>query len=362
MTDAPLLPAVVAGEAGYPPEVTLCIPSLNSGNLVTETLDSVLAQTEPRWEALVVDDGSTDNSPALIAEYARRDPRIRLMRRARDPKGACACRNIAVENARGRFVLFLDTDDLMAPFCVEQRLKVMEDDPQLDFAIFPMFVFSGDPRNADRLWNVESGEDDLIRLLRLDPICPGTGTLWRRDSFVRVGMWNEQIGMWQDIELHLRAFAGEYRFVKRLDLDPDVYIRETQASLSRGEYQSREKLESRAFVVRRAVPLLRQAGRSELVPHLRFLCAGVVLGAARSGNLDIARELRKWAERERVLTSGESWRLRFAEFCRASRLDRIPLVRKVRERLAQSFRTQSSLGQVRLVSDRARVDLTAGPS
>jgi glycosyltransferase involved in cell wall biosynthesis len=347
---------------GLEAEVTICIPSLNPGNLVTETLDSILAQSEPRWEALVVDDGSTDNSPALIAEYARRDPRIRLMQRPRERQGACACRNIAVENANGRFVMFLDTDDLLAPFCIEQRLKVMEDNPQLDFAIFPMFVFTGDPRTADRLWNIETGEDDLIRLLRLDPICPGTGTLWRRDSFVRVGMWDERIRMWQDIELHLRAFTGDYRFAKRLDLDPDVFIRENQTSISRAEYQSREKLESRAFVVRHGVAVLRQAGRSDLVPQMRFLCAGVVLGAARSGNLDIARGLRKWAENEGVLTSGDSWRLRFAEFCRASRLDRIPVVRNVREALAQSFRTPSSLGQVRLVSDRARADVTASLS
>lgn len=341
-------------------DVTICIPSFNRADLVGKTLDSILAQSYPHWEALVVEDGSVDASVSVISSYARRDPRVRLISRDRDPKGACTCRNIAVEHARGRFVMFLDTDDLLAPFCLEQRVTVMERNPELDFAIFPMFVFAGDSENADRLWNVETGEDDLLRLLRLDPICQGTGTLWHRESFARVGMWDERIRIWQDIELHLRAFAGEFRYLKRFDLPPDVYIRETEVSLSRGAYHSRDKLESRALVVRMAAALLRRSGKSEMIPHLRYLCAGVVLGGVRSGNLGIARALRKWAEREGVLTTDDARRLRFAELCRVSRLDRIGPVKRAGERLAKPFQTPSLLGRARLASGRAQLDLVTG--
>lgn len=341
--------------------VTICIPSFNRADLVGETLESVLAQSYPHWEALVVEDGSVDASATVISSYALRDHRVRLINRDRDPKGACTCRNIAVEHALGRFVMFLDTDDLLAPFCLEQRVTVMERNPELDFAIFPTFVFAGDSAKADRLWNVETGEDDLLRVLRLDPICQGTGTIWRRESFVRVGMWDERIRIWQDIELHLRAFAGEFRFLKRFDLRPDVYLRETEASLSRGGYQSRDNLESRTLVVRTAADILRRSGKSELVQQLRYLCAGVVLGAVSSGNFDIARALREWAEREGVLTTDDARRLRFAEFCRVSRLDRIALVRKARERLVKSFQTPSLLGRARLASGSLQVDLTTGP-
>ena len=335
-------------EAAFDAVVTVCIPSFNRADLVGETLDSILAQTYPDWEALVVDDGSTDSSMEIISAYSRRDPRVRLISRDREPKGACTCRNIAVEQARGGFVMFLDTDDLLAPFCLEQRMKVMEENPELDFAIFPMFVFSGNARDANRLWNVDTGEDVLLRLLRLDPICQGTGTLWRRDSFVKAGMWGERIRIWQDIELHVRAFAGQYRFARRLDLRPDVYIRETEASLSRGEYHSREKLESRATVVRRVVAVLRHAGREALVPEVRYLCSSVILGAVASGNLGIARDLRAWAEREKVLTASESWRLRCAELCRVTRLDRIPVTRWVRDKLAKPLRGSSTIGRYRL--------------
>ncbi|MEO5580206.1 MAG: glycosyltransferase family 2 protein [Gemmatimonadaceae bacterium] len=338
---------ISSSESSNQPSVTICIPSFNREDLVGETLESLLAQTLPEWEAIVVDDGSTDAAMAVVSEYARRDSRIRLLERGRGPKGACTCRNIAAEHAHGRYVLFLDNDDLLAPFALAQRVQVLDDDAGLDFAIFSMLLFRGEPGTADRLWNIDTGEDDLLRLLRLDPICQGTGTLWRRESFARVGSWDETLRVWQDIEFHLRAFTARCRYKKRLDLPPDVYLRETDSSLSRGGYQSREKLESRALVARSAVALLRERGRAHLVPHVRYFCSSVVLGAAASNNLDIAREMRSWGVREGVLTRSDARRLRFAEVARRSRLDRLELVRRVRDDLARSFHAPSTLGQVR---------------
>ena len=68
--------------------VTICTPSFNRADLIRETLDSLVSQTFPEWEMIVVDDGSTDNSIDIIREYSRRDPRIRFLNRDRDPKGA----------------------------------------------------------------------------------------------------------------------------------------------------------------------------------------------------------------------------------------------------------------------------------
>jgi hypothetical protein len=209
-----------------------------------------------------------------------------------------------------------------------------------------MLLFTGDVASANRLWNVDSDEDDLLRLLRVDPICQGTGTLWRRDSFIRSGMWNEQLRLWQDIELHLRAFSGKFRYAKRMDLPPDVFIREGDTSLSRGAYQSREKLESRAMVARSAVAILRENARVELIPEVRHYCSSVVIGAVRANFRDLAREVREWGEREGVLSSHDSRRLRIIENLRTTRLDRIPFFREVSNKQAQAFVAKSSLGQV----------------
>jgi glycosyltransferase involved in cell wall biosynthesis len=331
------------------PVVTICIPSFNREQLVSATLDSLLAQTFQEWEAIIVDDGSIDLSVQVINEYAARDSRIKLLTRHRGPKGACTCRNIAVENGRGRYVLFLDTDDLLAPYCLEQRVRALDTDPEKDFAIFSMFLFSGNPEDADRLWNVETGDDDLIRLLRLDPICQGTGTLWRKDAFVRAGMWNESLSVWQDIEFHLRAFSGDFDYVKRFDLPPDVYLRESDSSLSRGSYQSREKLESRAAVTKKAAELLRASGRANLLVEVRYFCSSVALGASGSNNLDIARDIRQWGLREGVLTSKEARALRMVELARVSRFDRLARGRRIREVVAQRFSAPSTVGHNHVV-------------
>ena len=333
-------------ESTNDPAVTICTPSFNRADLVGETLDSLLAQTLPRWEVIVVDDGSTDNSANVIREYSSRDPRIRFMNRDREPKGACTCRNIAVENARGRYVLFLDTDDLLAPFCLAQRVAVMDAQPNLDFAVFSMLLFSGSPASADRFWNVDSADDDLRRLLRLDPVCQGTGTLWRRDSFNRAGMWNEKLKVWQDIELHLRAFSGKFKYTKRLDLPADALLRETTASLSRGDYQSPEKLASRALVTKEAVAVLREVGRTDLIPQVRYFCSSVVLGAAAAGNHSFARDMITWGEREAVLSAGESRSLKFAVAFRRSRIDRVGFVRRLRDKLISKFVVTGTLGVV----------------
>ncbi len=328
------------------PVVTICTPSFNRADLIRDTLDSLVAQTLPEWEAVVVDDGSTDNSIDIVREYSARDSRIRFLNRNREPKGACTCRNIAVESARGRYVLFLDTDDLLAPFCLAQRVAVLESQPNLDFAVFSMLLFSGSPANADRFWNIDSPEDDLVRLLRLDPVCQGTGTLWRRASFIRAGMWNEKLKVWQDIDLHLRAFAGAFKYEKRLDLPADAFLRETTASLSRGDYHSPEKLESRVRVTREAVAVLRGAGRSELIPQVRYFCSSIVLGAAASGNFSLAREIITWGEREGVLSTEEGRNLKFAVAFRRWRIDRLGFIRRLRERLTSQFAVSGTLGVV----------------
>ena len=326
--------------------MTICTPSFNRADLIRETLDSLLAQTLSEWEMIVVDDGSNDDSLDIIREYGERDPRIRLLSRDREPKGACTCRNIAVENARGRYVLFLDTDDLLAPFCLAQRVAVLESQPDLDFAVFSMLLFSGSPASADRFWNIDSADDDLLRLLRLDPVCQGTGTLWRRDSFIRAGLWNEKLKVWQDIDLHLRAFSGAFKYEKRLDLPADAFLRETNSSLSRGDYQSLEKLESRTRVTREAVAVLRSAGRSELIPQVRYFCSSVILGAAASGNFSLARDTIVWGEREGVLSSEESRSLRFAVAFRRWRIDRLGFIRRLRERLTSRFVASGTLGVI----------------
>ncbi len=107
--------------------VSIITPSYNSSAFISRTIESVLAQTFMDWEMLIVDDCSTDMSPAIIMEYARRDKRIRLLQ-TEQPSGSPAVpRNIGIMNAQGRYIAFLDSDDVWLPNKLEEQLTCFED-------------------------------------------------------------------------------------------------------------------------------------------------------------------------------------------------------------------------------------------
>lgn len=106
------------------PFVSIIIPTYNRAHLIGETLDSVLAQTYKNWECILVDDGSTDNTKTIVAEYSKNDSRIQYFSRPNNkPKGANACRNYGFEKSKGAYIQWFDSDDLMHPEKLEIKLS-----------------------------------------------------------------------------------------------------------------------------------------------------------------------------------------------------------------------------------------------
>lgn len=104
--------------------VSIVIPTWNRAERLKAALTSVQAQTWSNWEALVVDDGSQDETLAMVERLADQDPRIRLFARAH--QGVCAARNTALEAAAGDFIAFLDSDNTWQPEFLATMLRVME--------------------------------------------------------------------------------------------------------------------------------------------------------------------------------------------------------------------------------------------
>lgn len=107
------------------PTVSVVTPAHDAASTIAETIASVRAQTFDGWELLVVDDASRDATPAIVAELAARDPRIVLIRLPENA-GPAAARNAALAQARGRYVCFLDADDLWLPDKLARQLAFME--------------------------------------------------------------------------------------------------------------------------------------------------------------------------------------------------------------------------------------------
>lgn len=107
--------------------VSIIVPVYNVEKVIKETMDSVLAQTYPHWELLLVEDSSKDNSAGVIMDYIaeKGDNRIRLIRQSSN-QGAARARNRGLKEARGRYISYLDADDLWMPEKMEKQLKFME--------------------------------------------------------------------------------------------------------------------------------------------------------------------------------------------------------------------------------------------
>lgn len=105
------------------PLVSVVIPAYNVARFLPETLDSVLAQTYPAFEVIVVDDGSTDHTAAVAASYAARDDRVRVV--AQDNGGAGSARNRGTAESRGDLIALMDGDDLWRPWKLTRQVEAM---------------------------------------------------------------------------------------------------------------------------------------------------------------------------------------------------------------------------------------------
>jgi teichuronic acid biosynthesis glycosyltransferase TuaG len=107
------------------PKVSIITPCYNSSTFVSNCINSVLSQSFQNWEHIIVDDCSNDESVASIKAYSGVDSRIRLIKHKHN-RGAAASRNTAIGKARGRYVAFLDADDMWLPEKLDIQLGLME--------------------------------------------------------------------------------------------------------------------------------------------------------------------------------------------------------------------------------------------
>lgn len=207
------------------PAVSVIVPMFNRQGLVEETIGSVRSQSFGDVEIVVVDDGSDDAGPDAVERLVSRDSRVRLVRRQGTRKGACICRNIGLSQSRGRYVLFLDSDDLLAENCIKKRVAELEGNQALDFVVGQALIFRNSPGDQRTLWNFcdAGAKCALQRFLDQDMPWANGGPLWRREVLGRIGGWNESLACFQDWEFHIRACISGGTYLQLPE--PDFFVR-----------------------------------------------------------------------------------------------------------------------------------------
>lgn len=185
------------------PLISIIIPTYNRAPIIGETLDSIIAQTFTNWECIVVDDGSTDNTAEIMAQYIDVDVRFRYFNRpANRQKGPCSCRNYGFEKSKGDYINFFDSDDLFKPMAFKQWLSSFGAGD--DAVISKMELMDFKTQVVSKVYEIQS--DNLIQDFFVGKInffvC---GPLWR-SSFLdkQKILFNESIRNGDDWDFNLR--------------------------------------------------------------------------------------------------------------------------------------------------------------
>jgi glycosyltransferase involved in cell wall biosynthesis len=204
--------------------LSVVVANYNKAPFIGQTLASLAGQTMVR-EIIVVDDASTDDSIAVIRQAAERDSRIRVVELLEN-KGQSHAENQGLARASGKYVVFLDSDDLLKPDCCERRVQTAEAHPDADGWVFPMNTFDGDPERPTSAW-IPRQTDHLRRVLAHCLDWQLTQVTWRRDFLLRIGGFDESFVRLTDVSLHTRALLAGARLMCFPDFPPDVLYRIT---------------------------------------------------------------------------------------------------------------------------------------
>ncbi|MFC3880862.1 glycosyltransferase family 2 protein [Algoriphagus namhaensis] len=192
-------------------KVSILIPSFNNSEFISETIQSVLSQSYPELECIVVDDGSTDATRDIVSTLAKQDLRLSLYSRPDHlPKGANSCRNYGASLSSGDLLLFLDADDLLSLECLENRLKNYQDQDLLigSTGNFSLEIQDATPFSKG-LSPTKTPEDYLSLFLEYSIPWHTSSGLWRRAFFDQIGGFNPALQRFQDVEIHVRALSQD---------------------------------------------------------------------------------------------------------------------------------------------------------
>jgi len=114
------------------PKVSVVIPSYNYARFLGRTIESLQAQSLPNWEAIIVDDGSTDDTDKVAADLLKKDPRIVYVRQQN--AGTSAAKNVGIRHARGDYIVFLDADDLLTANKLAAHVEHFKNNPHVDIS------------------------------------------------------------------------------------------------------------------------------------------------------------------------------------------------------------------------------------
>ena len=253
--------------AWKPGLVSVVMPAHNSQSSLSESVQSVLAQTYRDWELIIVDDASRDGTLVLARQLASNDPRIRVLPLEQNV-GVAEARNRGIGAALGQYLAFLDSDDLWLPKHLGRQLESLARGPDLGLVYANGVHFEENVPLGTTFASVpQSGQVTLESLLAEQCTINTSSVVASREAMLRVGLFDENMNRCEDFDLWLRLSYDGVRM---------SYDREVQVChrLGRGLSADRELMKRGRLEVYKKIAangLLSQAQRSIIAAKLQTL-------------------------------------------------------------------------------------------
>jgi glycosyltransferase involved in cell wall biosynthesis len=204
--------------------VSIIVPVYNRADIVHETMESISQQDYIHWEVIFVDDGSTDESIKILKSYSDKDSRVRYYIRPTDlPKGANACRNYGLSLAKGIYIKWVDSDDLLVKSALSIQVLTLEANPTLKVCFGQGIFFNATTHNLEERWSRKVYSDSISwDYIRNSIRWPIGGPLWRKEFLPALPfdntLKNSQEWLMHGLQL-LRLKSGDYAII-----EDDVYL------------------------------------------------------------------------------------------------------------------------------------------
>jgi hypothetical protein len=212
----------------------------------------------------VVDDGSEVDVIKYLESLSLKDSRISFYRREGEQKGAPICRNLGATKAKYDFLWFLDSDDLLGCSAVESRLKVISDNLNYDFYIFPVGIFEDQPHDILQFQNLKDNRDDLDRFCYGENVWQTLGVIWNKIFFQSISGFNVALPSFQDWELSMRSLIASSNYLYTFVNTPDAFYRiDANLSISNNRYNEKNAVANAEMILEIFTRIINQGNLSE---------------------------------------------------------------------------------------------------
>lgn len=226
---------------------SIIMPAYNAESTLTHAIDSVLSQSDPNWELIVINDGSTDTTVDIGDRYAALDSRIQCINSSEN-RGVAIARNVGIDVAKGDYIAFLDADDIWYPEKLEKQKPLLDQ----GYGIVCSEYTVVDSKSRRRVLLPE-GELDYERLLKFNFIGNLTGVYSVRASGVKYNqspIGHEDYEMWLNIAKNEKIAAVREPLAEKHNMDTSLSSNKIKAAMWTWKIQGRQlgwRLDKRAI-------------------------------------------------------------------------------------------------------------------